>query len=53
MALSSHRECSHCNAVYKLSHDMDNDYYKVVCCPFCGESVEEEESFDQENDQNE
>jgi uncharacterized Zn finger protein len=37
-----HLECDSCGAVYNLHHDLEKDYYKVVCCPFCGEAQSDE-----------
>ncbi len=35
--------CYNCDAEFKLRHDMDEDYYEVNFCPFCGSSIEEEQ----------
>ena len=35
--------CTDCDAEFKLSHDMDPDYFTVSMCPFCGAEVEHEE----------
>jgi rRNA maturation endonuclease Nob1 len=45
-----HNECSNCSAVFKLRHDMDESYYKVEFCPFCGDTIDEESNFDQDDD---
>lgn len=42
MALNTHITCENCDAVFKLQHDMDVEYYPVRACPFCGESLDEE-----------
>jgi hypothetical protein len=42
MALNTHITCENCDAVFKLQHDMDAEYYPVRACPFCGESLDEE-----------
>jgi hypothetical protein len=39
-------ECFSCDAVFTVDHDMDDDYYKVKHCPFCGTKVAEEEEED-------
>lgn len=36
-------ECNNCDAVFKVDHDLDDDYYKVKHCPFCGTKVTEDE----------
>lgn len=49
---NKHYECSNCDAVYRLGHDLDTDYYKVEFCPFCGDPIDAEENFDVEDDYN-
>jgi hypothetical protein len=40
-------ECTHCDALFFVDHDMDSKYYRVLHCPFCGEGIEQEEyNFD-------
>ena len=34
--------CESCEAEFRLKHSMDDNYYKVTYCPFCGESLAEE-----------
>jgi rRNA maturation endonuclease Nob1 len=36
-------ECFSCDAVFTVDHDLDDDYYKVKHCPFCGSKVTEED----------
>lgn len=36
-------ECFSCDAVFTVDHDLDDDYYKVKHCPFCGTKVAEGE----------
>ena len=40
--------CTDCDAEFKLSHDMDPDYFTVSMCPFCGAEVEHEEDYEEE-----
>ena len=41
--------CTDCDAEFKLSHDMDPDYFTVSMCPLCGAEVEhEEEDYEEE-----
>lgn len=35
--------CYSCDAHFKIKHTMDEDYYEVNFCPFCGSSIEEEQ----------
>ena len=39
-------ECFSCDAAFKLSHDLDDGYYKVTYCPFCGEELTDEQEYD-------
>ena len=44
--------CESCEAEFRLKHTMDDSYYKVSYCPFCGEKLTEEmedelEDFDE------
>ncbi len=46
--------CESCEAEFRLKHSMDENYYKIVCCPFCGEplhdELEDEVEWDEEDD---
>lgn len=35
--------CTDCDAIFKIKHDLDQSYYDVVFCPFCGAGLDEEE----------
>ena len=35
--------CDSCDAEYKISHHMNTTHYRVMHCPFCGESINEPE----------
>ena len=48
---NKHIECGNCDAVFKIKHDMDTDFYEVKFCPFCQEPLNDEELFEQEEDQ--
>lgn len=43
-------ECSACEAEFKIKHKLDESYYSVNYCPFCGAEIEEEEFFDDHED---
>ena len=34
--------CESCEAVYKIKHDLDETYYVLKYCIFCGEPLSEE-----------
>ncbi len=34
--------CGSCEAEFQLKHSMDEAYYQVKLCPFCGAGLEEE-----------
>jgi|688.fasta_scaffold961276_2 hypothetical protein len=53
MGIKKHIECYNCDAVFKITHDLDADYYQLTVCPFCASDLEEEESFDQEDEDEE
>ena len=42
MAKRQHHECVECDSVFKINYDLDDKYYKVGFCPFCGSAMEEE-----------
>jgi len=43
--------CENCDADFKIKHTMDETYYEVNFCPFCGSSIEENEDDDTEFDE--
>lgn len=43
-----HYECVECDAVFKIKHDLDGDYYTVGFCPFCGSEIDEDQ-IDEDN----
>lgn len=50
MARKQHHECFECDAVFKISYDLDENYYKVKNCPFCGTAMDAEEEDRYEDD---
>ena len=34
--------CESCEAEFKIRHSMDEGYYHLSFCPFCGEDLNEE-----------
>lgn len=43
--IDEEHECHSCDAVFEVNHDLDDDYYKVKHCPFCGTKITEEEDL--------
>jgi len=43
MPKKQHFECVECDAVFKLRYDLDEDYYNVQFCPFCGSEMDEDQ----------
>jgi len=35
--------CDSCDAEFNIKHILDEHYYEVMFCPFCGSDIEEEE----------
>ena len=42
--------CIHCEAVFTKSHDMDENYFEITMCPFCGGELEERDLEDEEEE---
>lgn len=42
--------CTDCDADFRVNHRMDEDYYEVNFCPFCGAEVECEEEDEDEDE---
>jgi len=38
-----HIECFGCDAVFKIKYDLDENYYKIKHCPFCGSEMDLDE----------
>ena len=34
--------CDSCDARFKIKHELDDSYYVVNFCPFCGAQVDDE-----------
>ena len=35
-------QCDNCDAEFKIKHNLDEKYYEVMFCPFCGGEIAEE-----------
>jgi len=42
--------CESCDVEYTIQYDMEEEYYKITYCPFCGESISNNEDvmYDEE-----
>lgn len=43
--------CGNCEAEFKVKHNLDDSYYEVVFCPFCGAEIDEEQEDGTEDDE--
>jgi rRNA maturation endonuclease Nob1 len=50
MARKQHHECVECDAVFKINFDLDEDYYKVEFCPFCGAHMDADQQDEYEDE---
>jgi len=48
--MNTHYECSNCDAVFRLRHDLDGNYYTVQWCPFCGSQLDSDDNYDIDED---
>lgn len=48
MAIKKIVVCELCEAEVVMKHNMDEDYYEIEYCPFCGENIEEDSIIDYE-----
>lgn len=44
-------ECVECGAGFKINYDLDEHYYSVTYCPFCGEEMDEDQQDEYEEDE--
>jgi hypothetical protein len=45
--------CEECNIEFKIKHDADKEYFSVMYCPFCASSLELDEQYHFEEDDEE
>ena len=45
--------CESCEAEFRIKHSMDDAYYAISCCPFCGEPLNDEMEDDIEGEEDE
>jgi rRNA maturation endonuclease Nob1 len=41
--------CDSCDAEFKVKHSLDETYYEVNFCPFCGGQIEEDDDNETED----
>ena len=46
--MRKHINCNQCDAEFKISYDLDENYYDVYFCPFCGAEINDEDENDDE-----
>ena len=44
--MKNHYICETCEADFEVKHEMDESFYEVHFCPFCGAQVNKEEEDD-------
>ena len=42
--------CDNCEAVCKITYDLDDMFFTVKYCPFCGEEMEVEDIVEDDDD---
>jgi hypothetical protein len=40
--------CESCEAEFSVKHNLDEEYYEIAYCIFCGENIEEDSIIDYE-----
>ena len=51
MARYEHLECAECDAVFRIKFDLDETYYKITFCPFCGSEIDEDQRDEFEDEE--
>lgn len=46
--MNNHYHCDHCDAEFKIRHSLNESYYEVMFCPFCGGDITEEKEEDED-----
>ena len=42
--------CNKCEAEFTIKHNMDEEYYEILYCPFCNNEIEKDSEDDLEYD---
>ena len=42
--------CDQCEADFKISHQMEEEYYEVNFCPFCSAQIDDEKDEEEDNE---
>ena len=43
--------CDHCEADFKIFHQMEEEYYEVNFCPFCCAQIDDEKDEEEEDNE--
>ena len=43
--------CNNCEAEFTIKHNMDEEYYEILYCPFCKHEIEKDSEDDLEYDE--
>lgn len=44
-------QCEDCEASFQIKHDMEERYYTVSFCPFCGEDIDLMDDMEDEDEE--
>lgn len=48
--MKGHYQCSNCDADFRIKFDLDESFYEVSFCPFCGGDITEDEDDTEEDE---
>lgn len=46
--MRKHINCNHCEAEFKINYELDENYYDIYFCPFCGAQIEDEDEEEED-----
>jgi predicted RNA-binding Zn-ribbon protein involved in translation (DUF1610 family) len=51
MAKSQHHVCLSCDNEFRVIHEVEGETLRVQYCPFCGEGIDAEETYEIEEEE--